>query len=490
MTEETNAPEAAPPAKLSRLSLAVQAVTQNVTDIQALGDKIAEVAKKWPANTAFAVSTKEGMKEADDARKEARKLRLQVAGLRKDSTKLLNDLKTEAWAVADPEIERLQAIEDNAKAQIEAEQTKEATRKAALQEKVNAILRMAEGCGTWSSAQCAERMTEVASLNITRDDFQDFAEKATGAVLEVHSILTQARQAAQHREAEEAARAAREAELAALREKEERAARIKAKIDTMKALPAQAAGMGSAEIAVILRNHRGALPDAAHFGDQLEFAELVHGKVERELAELHAQAVAAEAAVMHAADDGAEVLIDTMAPLEPEGLAGDAPLDDERETRLPITTTRLVVEEDPLSAPIPQAAPAPRPVRSSIAERQWTEHKPAGIVGDFSDITVTPGVSRYEEQAPWVEALPEPLQEVFARPEERIAEKPAPILMDGPSLLQRASLVVEAFDRLPRNVTVEWTIDTAHDYIPDAASLAFTRAIADLRAAVDHFLSN
>lgn len=383
MTEVT---PAATPAEPSDYALAVRAVDRNMNEMQALGARIGEVVAKWPANTAFNVSTKEGMKEADAARKEARDLRLRIKKLRDAATDISNDLKRSAWAVADPEIARLDAIEKNAKAQIEAEEQKEATRKAALQEKVQAILRMAEGCGTWSAAGVALRMQEVAALNITEDEYQDFTKQATDAVLEVHSILTQARQAALHREAEERVRAQQERELAELREKQARAERVRAKVATMRALPDQAQAMEAGEVKVLLENHRKAVPDALHFEDQLELAELLHAKVAQELHSIWTAKVAATLVEQpHAADDGAEVLVDSMAPLS-EGLDGDAPLDDELETRLPITTVRIKVDdEDPFSRPVVAQPPTP-PMRTVLTVPMPRPVRPdVRIVGQQGD---------------------------------------------------------------------------------------------------------
>lgn len=267
-----------PAAKQSKLSAAVALVTLNMTEIQALGADIAELEKSYPANHKFDLATKDGAKLADKVRADARKARLAINNLYSDSKKLLNGLKDEAKAVAEPYIASMQAIEDNAKAQIEAAERAEAERKERHERNIAAIAMLANVEGLDSAAITA-RMDSLAAILID-DSYQEYRDRALNAASDARDTLTAAFADACDREEQAArdaaARAAEAAELAEARAKEERTARIREKIKTIKELPDQVAGTGSENIRTILAQLIAEVPHADTFGDMLEYAEMAH----------------------------------------------------------------------------------------------------------------------------------------------------------------------------------------------------------------------
>lgn len=149
-------PTAAPPAtaqvpaRLSKLTVAMDKVKSHLNAMQKMDADIATTESTYPATHVFAVGTKEGYKLADGVRKSARQQRLDVKRMWDDGKNLLNGLKDELKEVAEPTVARLQAIEDNAKAQVDAEDKKESDRKTRHEDNILVIARMAEGVATMS----------------------------------------------------------------------------------------------------------------------------------------------------------------------------------------------------------------------------------------------------------------------------------------------------------------------------------------------------
>jgi colicin import membrane protein len=485
MFPEPEAPAAggAPPVKLSKLQMAMNLVSNNMTEIQVMSTRIDALTAEHGEKEVFAVATKEGRKKADEVRKTSRDLRLSVSKLKKASTDLLNDLKKQAWAVADPFINKLQAIEDNAKTQIEAEDSKEEDRKQRHTESIGAIRRMAEGVSTLTVGEVRTRIAAVQAI-VVDNSYEEFEAAANRAKSEVHDILDEALRLLIVKEQEEK-------ELAERRTREARQSEVRQKIAELKNLPAQCTDTGRENIEAIIRQLQANPPAAADYDDFLEFAEMAHEKALRELglmrdelttAAIETEQAAANVREARADDDGPQAameFVDTLPPAPASYEEEPAPFTpawvgvdlgtDERSTPAPIQPDEPLPWEEakpltPPADPDPFTAPKAAPPRPAPARRP----------------TPTPG---FDSLAATGRAAGLP---VGAPPEDKPLERPEEVLptdADGiPDLMKVAELVLAAFDRLPKNVTVEWEIDG--DYIPDAASLTFTAAMRKLRDAV------
>lgn len=453
---------AQPPMKLSKLQLALNSANASIERVQQMEADIAELERTAGPKIVFAVATKDGYKLADEARGTARKLRLDIKGMRDDGTKLLNTLKSEFWGVTDPAMERLQAIEDNAKAQRDAQDAKEAARKQRHEANIRAIEQPA--AGTLSELGSVEIERRLATLRaiVIDDSYEEYEARAAKAAEDSMKALTFALAAALRREEE-----ARE--LAERRQREERQNAVRLRIADIKNTAADCAGTGLENVEAVIRSLESNPPHADDFDDMLEFAELAHEKALRDLRamadELRAAAIAeadaqaakeeAQARRQHADDDGAEVVA---ADGESEGSEQFAPLgrmaDGSNAGTVP--TVPAEADFDPFSFPTRPAMPAPRAAapRPAPARRSTVA---AAVAADVAAVMADPAAA--ETLAP-------------------TGHEPRP------DLRASAELVVASFDRLPRNVTIEWSLDIEHDYIPDAASLTFTRAIQYLRDAL------
>lgn len=254
------------PAKVSKLSAVMVSVKEHMTAMEALGATIDKVEKEYPKNHVFAVATKEGYKLADKVRADARKSRLHVANMRKDGTGLLNNLKEELWAVADPQIARLQAIEDNAKAQVEAQDKKEESRVSAHEANISAIVALAEGVATMTPSEVTARIESLNAL-IVDDSYEEFEPAALRKKGEVASVLADAHVAAVQRD-EDAKQAAQDAA---------RRAEVAQRIEAIRLVPSQVEGTGVENITAIMNQWAAKLDaddgfPAADYGDQVDAA--------------------------------------------------------------------------------------------------------------------------------------------------------------------------------------------------------------------------
>jgi hypothetical protein len=370
------APSPQPPAKLSKLSVAMQSVSAHMTAIQALDATIAEVEQSYPATHVFAVATKEGYKLADRVRADARKSRLHVADMRKQGTDLLNGLKSELWAVADPQMARLQAIEDNAKAQIAAQDAKEAERIAGHERNLAAITRMAEGVAGMRSADIFTRRASLLAI-VVDDSYQEYEERAKKAHAEVAQVLV---------EAYEAALRAEEAELAR-RQAEARQTRAREDIAKFKAMPGELRDTGVENIRLVARGLQADVENgsdavrADQYGDLAEFVVMAEQQcidALRKLADEEERAAApavmvspispeeagqladrietvldADLVRQHAADDGPEVLAPQDEQTEPH------PFEPTLEQFAEAHSAAHPVDEDPFSPEAMRAAQVP-----------------------------------------------------------------------------------------------------------------------------------
>lgn len=348
------APGAVSPAKLSKLQAAMNKVSDSITAIQALGADIDELDRTGGPKIIFAVDTSEGYKQADDVRFKARKLRLTVKGMKEDATKLLNGLKAETWAVMDPTIDRLDAIETNAKDQLAAHDRKEQDRKARHQDAIDAITVL----GMQPPHESAEVRKRLDSLNaiIVDDSYEEFQERASKALEEVRATLTHALEVAEREERAEAERKADEALAAARR----------TRIANMKALPSQVEGTDLDNVRIVLRLHKADAPTAEEFGDMLDFAEAVHFKATKELEELELMLVMAEE---HEREEAAaapppppETDMEPSDKLDPTPAAADPPV--ATETFTIANDSRRGGEPQTIAITIPARRLSPRPVVS------------------------------------------------------------------------------------------------------------------------------
>lgn len=268
------APET-PPAKLSKLQAAMHKVNTSLTAVEQLAADIDELERVGGPKVVFAVATKEGRKQADEVRKKARLHRLDVKRMKKEATDLLNGLKTETWALMDPTIERLDAIESNAKAQIEAEDAKEEKRKQGHRDAIAAIQLMAEGAASMSSADLDQRLNEVAAI-IVDDSYQEFHAEAVRAKAATQDILMQAHAEAVKREREAAEKAEAEARQTVAR----------CRIAALKALPAELADTGNDNIRAIREGLARETYPETEFGDLAEFVGMARDAAVRALDDL------------------------------------------------------------------------------------------------------------------------------------------------------------------------------------------------------------
>jgi hypothetical protein len=416
------------------------------------------------------VATKEGRKQADEVRAKARRLRLDVAAMKRDATALLNGLKTETWAVTDPTIARLDAIETNAKDQIAVEDKKEQDRKDRHEEAIRCITDF--GLAPPSDSEGILARLNSLSAIVVDDSYEEFQDRAEKVRDEVRASLQHAMHVATAREREDRKRQEQEAVDTARR----------AKIQAMKDLIAQVEGTDLENVRAALRIHQATEPTAAEFGDMLDYAEAVHFKTAKQLEELVTMLGLAEE---HEREEAQQPTppptpaprepdmepSDVSMPLNPEPARGDEPVDDAAERRLNI-------------ASVPQS------------DTQWTPAQREEIAAAGLPPLV---VNRLPARRPI--PRPVPSAPLVATPEGDRGPIEGYLLVTGtvadpragldmtesevPDLLEAARAVLDAFGRLPRHVTVEWTPDPAHDYDPGPENAAFLRAIAALGAAVD-----
>lgn len=299
------------PAKRSKLATAMDSVTHHMTEIERLGATIAEVEEQYPKTFVFAVATKDGYKLADKVRKDSRASRLHVATMRKEGTDLLNTLKTELWAVADPQIARLQAIEDNARDQIAAQDKKETDRKAAHEERIAAIVRFSQGVATMDSEAIAQRIRDIQALKID-DSYEEYQKPAALKRVSVLEVLELGHIDAVKREEEaERKRKADEAEKA----RQALADAARNRIAYYKGLADGATDTGAENIRALVANITppGSENDETKYGDLAEFVDMARGKAHDDLRALLKAAeaeesivVAEEIAAGHAGDDPLE----------------------------------------------------------------------------------------------------------------------------------------------------------------------------------------
>jgi hypothetical protein len=490
---------AKPPAKLSKLSLAMQVVQGNITTIEGFDAQVAELVKAHPKDRKYDLSTKDGMKLADAARKEARQKRLAINNMVKDGKKVLNDLKDELVTAAERHVPVLEAIEDNAKSQIEAAERAEDNRKQRHRDAIAAIKLMAEGAATMNSAQVQERFESLDKI-IVDESYEEFQQEAAATWTDVHSILNEAKKQAIEREAE------------AERQREREAARTKAQaaIDAMKALPDQCDGLSADDIHVILDTHLKNVPHADVYGDLLEMAELVHFKVGTTLKELWEQTGLAESrpgpfywSHPESSDYGkVETLAELNALMDADPNCME--VDEAEFNRLDAIKKAANEVED--------AALAEHPFLGIVPEDEGEAEQPAQDQGDFSFVDEDPFAA---DKAPlrgtqWTEAeratlAAKPAQPLTfnAVPVVRRAPIPrnvpapvtatagpltdavdkAPAEEDVPDLLVAARRACTAYANLPRNVTIELAPDPIHP--PGPACDEFRAAMDALRVAVD-----
>ena len=235
--EEAIEPGAQVPAKLTKLANAMQTVGENVKSIEALAPTIAELERTHSKTTAYDLTTKAGWKLADDGRKLARKTRLDIQNLWKDGKALLNGLKDQLKDAAEGDIVRLEAIENNAKSQLDAHAQKEEDRKQCHKNNITAINRLSEGLAFASSALVAERIAALGAIVVDEsyEEFEADAKTAKTNVLEImESCLASAKQ--------------REEEAEAQRLKDLRRQEIEARLDSIRKLPEQVEGTGDENI--------------------------------------------------------------------------------------------------------------------------------------------------------------------------------------------------------------------------------------------------
>lgn len=443
-------------AKRSKLATAMDTVTAHMTAMEALGATIAEVEQKYPKDHVFAVTTKEGYKLADKVRADARKSRLHVADMRKEGTNLLNTLKTELWAVADPQIARLQSIEDNAKAQVDAQDKKETDRKRKHEDNLLALTGKALHLGDMTSDQIAERMSEVEEVTID-DTWEEFKDRAAKALQDVRDTLSTAFTHTMHRELEQAEQRAREAKQAAAR----------AQIAHYKALPDAHEESDVEALQDVLTTIPPRDDDAEKYGDMAEFVDMARDKALTVLQAMLKAAVdnreeaARQARVQttaHAQDDGAEVLAQQDGgDTDPGVMYGEGGIPDGE------------VDEDPFSVEAMQ-----RKARASVPGLAAAPaHAPAtGFVGGIANgFHPTPRVSR------------------MARPVATPAPTPAPSSVIGVELnlegTGRVEQVVEAGEtpdllKSARIAVAAWTL--IDESVLSASAIS---ALRNLRAAVD-----
>lgn len=443
--------------KPSKLALAMGTVNESITKIQALGTTLDELERESPANTAFEVSTKAGYKLADGVRKKARETRLAIKALRTDGTTLLNSLKTEFWAVADPAMDKLQAIEDNAKDQIAAEDSKDETRKENHKKNIAAINALAEGLSTMTVEEVDARAESLAAL-IVDDSYEEFQQAATEAKITVRGIIAEGRTQAQARADAAEQQRKRDEDAEKLRKANEAREAITQKIRDMRTLPDSAIDTGHENIGELLRVHRATVPNAETYGDQLEFAELVHAEVAGKLKAMYeaAQEPSDAGDVTSLVDDHHEVSTEHPGAL----------------SNLPHGEARASDDDLPFDIPAETPPPvAPVPAEATKSEALRTALDQIDVQFGKTVIATTP---EPEADVFFVTHSPAPAPRM--RPVlTNVAPTPAPAV---PDLLEAAKEVCVWYAQLPGNVTIELQDATT----PSVSN--FVTAMAALKQAV------
>jgi hypothetical protein len=270
------------------LGKAMEIVRAKLSAIDQFGRDVIELIANNPKDKKYDLSSKEGEKACDDVRKVARQKRLAIKSAWDEGKVVLRSLNDDLKVAAEKDMGILQAIEDNAKTQLEAKAAKETERKAAHEKNIKAITDMAEGLAELSSADIEKRQQALAAI-LVDNSYEEFEAQARRKQSEVHAAIEEAFRAALEREKAAEAQRAKEALEAGAKEK----------IRAIKELPDGLVDTGSANIREILRIHSVAIPTAAEYGNLLEFAEMAHDLTTHKLQAMLESVEAHENAAAH-----------------------------------------------------------------------------------------------------------------------------------------------------------------------------------------------
>lgn len=173
---------------------AIATINTQLSEFDKVEAGIAELERKYKG-VVYAVDTPKGMKEAVAARLDIRTPRFALEDARKAAKAPVLDLGRDIDAHAAKIKPRLMALETPIHEQIQAQETKEALRKAALQERIVAIEAKPRECIGKSSEHVQTVLTELEAIDLaTFQEFREHAAKAQyAAVTSVKQLLQQAK---------------------------------------------------------------------------------------------------------------------------------------------------------------------------------------------------------------------------------------------------------------------------------------------------------
>jgi hypothetical protein len=313
----------------SPTTTALAVVTKSIAEINAVDSTIADLESKY-RGVVFAVDTAEGMDEARKARAAIREPRYALQNIEKGVKAALNGLKTSVGEQIGPYITRIEAIEDPVHLQIKGqEEREEATRKAkkeaearriaAIEERISDIRETVTLAAGKSSEQIQQFITELEAVAVdaTFAEFQPRAETAKAATL---VKLQAVHKAAVDLEAQQKKLEEERAVLARQQANEQRLARIRARIGSIREFANDLVGVPSIRILQSLETAKAYVIDST-FQELEEEAAAERLKTVQRLEKVYDATVAHEAEVERLAREKAEQ--DAAAAKERERIAAD-----------------------------------------------------------------------------------------------------------------------------------------------------------------------
>jgi hypothetical protein len=190
------APAAAPAGPPDEARTAIATITSQLVEFDRADSQVPELQRKY-AGVAYAVDTSKGMEDAVLARREIKKVRVDLEHARVAAKQPVLQLGRKIDERATQITAKLAALEDPIDGQIKAQERKEAERKADLERRIREVSATPAQCIGKNSAQLQEVLESLDTLPLA--DFQEYREQAAKAQFDaqqaVRTLLQQAKQA-------------------------------------------------------------------------------------------------------------------------------------------------------------------------------------------------------------------------------------------------------------------------------------------------------
>jgi hypothetical protein len=190
------APAAAPAGPPDEARTAIATITSQLVEFDRADSQLPELQRKY-AGVAYAVDTSKGMEDAVLARREIKKVRVDLEHARVAAKQPVLQLGRKIDERATQITAKLAALEDPIDGQIKAQERKEAERKADLERRIREVSATPAQCIGKTSAQLQEVLESLDTLPLA--DFQEYREQAAKAQFDaqqaVRTLLQQAKQA-------------------------------------------------------------------------------------------------------------------------------------------------------------------------------------------------------------------------------------------------------------------------------------------------------